>query len=351
MSVTINIPDTLRKQVESASSGQNTVLYTQKGNPSYFFIQPQRTLESFNGLNLGTGVHPAFIVDGVTKSEIFIGLYPGVEKDNEILSLPHKDPVNSISFTNANTRVRACGPGFHAMTNAEWNLLQCLAIEKKLYPRGNTQHGRSNVDTNELGRRADNLVVTGSAQGTHGRTLTGSGPMSWRHNNTPFGISDITGNVWEWTYGLRIVAGEIQIIPDNNAASASADFSSSSAQWRAINGATGELVFPGTANTVKFAAATGEPYSISTATRFELIASNGTQSLNATALRRLRLASVFSIIGIGDDRLYVSLSGERMPCRGGTWDIGSDAGLFSINLNFLSGNTNINRSVRPGYVA
>ena len=42
--------------------------------------------------------------------------------------------------------------------------------------------------------------------------------MGWSHDGTPFGIWDLNGNVWEWVGELRIVDGEIQVIPDNDAA-------------------------------------------------------------------------------------------------------------------------------------
>lgn len=77
----------------------------------------------------------------------------------------------------------------------------------------------------------------------HSNTMdrTGSGPVSWRHDNTPFGIADLCGNVWEWAPGMRINAGEIQIIADNDAALTATDFSAGSAAWKAVDGATGAL--------------------------------------------------------------------------------------------------------------
>ena len=52
------------------------------------------------------------------------------------------------------------------------------------------------------------------------------------------------GNVLEWTPGLRLVNGEIQIIADNNAATPTCDLSATSLAYKAINAATGELVTP-----------------------------------------------------------------------------------------------------------
>ncbi|MFY0838400.1 hypothetical protein ACA371_28910, partial [Klebsiella pneumoniae] len=60
---TIIIKDTLRQSVEAASGGAQTVLYTAKGQPSFVNIIPKVTIESIDP-SLGTGTHPAFIVDG-----------------------------------------------------------------------------------------------------------------------------------------------------------------------------------------------------------------------------------------------------------------------------------------------
>lgn len=60
------------------------------------------------------------------------------------------------------------------------------------------------------------------------------------------------GNVWEWVAGLRLVNGEIQIIPDNDAAFASTDMSASSPLWKAIRASDGALVSPGTSGTLKY---------------------------------------------------------------------------------------------------
>ena len=57
---------------------------------------------------------------------------------------------------------------------------------------------------------------------------------------------------------MRMVNGEIQVIENNNAAKLTIDLSATSAQWKAIDGATGDLVTPlgggATPGTVKFAA-------------------------------------------------------------------------------------------------
>ena len=82
--------------------------------------------------------------------------------------------------------------------------------------QGNTDSGRSILAPEA--RPASTAATRGRAGDP--ATLTGSGPARWRHDHTAHGIADLCGNLWEWQAGLRLVDGEIQIIPDNDAVQA-----------------------------------------------------------------------------------------------------------------------------------
>jgi sulfatase modifying factor 1 len=248
MALTISVPDTLRKSVEAASQGKNTVLYTAKSQPCYMVVIPKFTVQSIDA-SLGTGTHPAFIVGGVEKDALFIGQHLGISRNAEMLSLPGVDPGHSLTHDAFVSLARANGAGWHVMSNVEWAAVALLAWKAGTQPRGNTNYGNSSDVTTEYGVRGDG-IAPGTASG-NARTQTGSGPTSWRHDNTPFGISDLNGNVWEWTPGMRMNAGEINIITGNDAAINATDMAAGSAAWKAIDGATGALVAPGTAGTVK----------------------------------------------------------------------------------------------------
>jgi hypothetical protein len=71
--------------------------------------------------------------------------------------------------------------------------------------RGNNNRGKSYEEPSETGKGTK-----------YGRTATGSGPDTWRHDGTSHGIADLVGNVWEWNDGLKLVAGKI-IMPADNA--------------------------------------------------------------------------------------------------------------------------------------
>ena len=109
--LTILVKDSLRQSVELASGGEQTVLYTAKGQPTYMNIIKKFDMSTIDPSLSGT--HPAFIVDGVEKPEIFIGTYQGRIVGGELLSLPNVEPSHSTNYTNFLTAARANGNGHH----------------------------------------------------------------------------------------------------------------------------------------------------------------------------------------------------------------------------------------------
>jgi sulfatase modifying factor 1 len=354
MSLTINVPDTLRRSVEAASQGRNTVIYTAKGQPCFMFVLPSFTLQSIDA-SLGTGTHPAFIVGGVTKSEILIGRYLGFSSNGEMVSVPGVDPLNNINFDNASALARANGSGWHLTTNATYAALALWAWKNGTQPRGNDNYGRStDVGTERAVDAATGRIAAATGTATS-RTRTGSGPTSWRHDATPFGIADLAGNVVEWSAGMRINAGEIQVIENNNAASSTADLSAGSALWQAIDGSNGNLVAPGSANTVKYATSGTAAYTAvrSSGSSFEGMTNPGTTPIATAALERLRALGLYPVAaaGLGGDGFWVDVTSERVPIRGGTWSYGALSGVFALSLDYARSDVGTGLGARPAFVS
>ncbi len=345
------IRDAYRQQVEAASGGRQTVLYTAKGQPSIMSIIPAFNLESIDA-SLGTGVHPMFVVGGVQKAERFIGAYPGSVVNGELLSLPAVDPSASRNFDSFVSVARSNGAGWGLMTNVDWAGLALWCWKNGSMPRGNTNYGCAHDALHETARRMDGLTP-GTATGTP-RSLTGSGPATWRHDGTPAGIADLCGNIWEWAPGMRLQDGEIHVIADNDAALTATDLSATSSAWKAIDGATGGLVATGHANAVKIAASGTGNYTLvrGSGGSFEGMTNPGATPVSAAALQKLKAMGIFPVAnsGLGGDGIWHSLSDERLPFRGGTWFDGAHAGVFALNLTHLRSGTYTTIGSRPAFV-
>lgn len=361
---TIFIKDDLRASVEAATGGKVTVLYTASGQPSYMNVIPKFKLEDIDA-SFAAGVHPAFIVGGVEKSEIFVGTYQGIDKNGEFLSLPGVDPTVSRNHDQFVSLARANGPGWHAATNVEWAALALWCWKNGFQPRGNTNYGKSSESAWETARRIDG-GTPGDTAGTP-RTLTGSGPAGWRHDNSPAGIADLNGNIWEWTPGMRIVGGEIQIIANNDAALNATDLSATSSAWKAINGATGALVDPTftgsiaggdyvatTASSVRYAASGVVNYTLvrASGSSFEGMTNPGATPVAAAALDVLKRFGLMPVAaaGLGGDGFWLDVTGERLPVRGGLWSYGAGAGLFALNLSYVRASAYSGIGSRPAFV-
>lgn len=346
--------DDLKLSVEALSGGKNTVLFDDLGMPSIMVPIPKFKLSDvIDGAPQET--HPAFIIDGEEKDVIYISKYQNIVMNDRAYSLPYKDPKVYTTFDQAVTYCRNKGPGWHLMTNAEWAAIALWCKKNGFMPRGNNNYGKDISASHEKG-----VPTYIYDTDTIGRVATGSGPASWAHDGTNEGIFDLNGNVWEWVAGFRLVDGEIQVIPYNEAAKDDASMASDSTLWKAIL-QDGSLVAPGTADTLKIDGETATPSGI----RINTSVVNQTTDENylnktletITAADGVTIPMILKSLGIapvdanhGGDRFYARNNGERLPFRGGRWADGSSAGVFSLNLSYPRSYSSDSLGFRAAYI-
>lgn len=329
--------DQMAAAVSELSGGKNVVLLDDIGLPSIYVRIPKgKNSELVTGLS--QNVHPAFSVDGVEKTSFYYSKYQNIIEQGRAYSLAHRDPKVSVNFDTARAACEAKGMGFHMSTLAEWAYIALWCRKNGTMPHGNNNYGKDSTYTYEHGEES-------SKDGDNtGRCFTGSGPATWGHDWTKYGIQDLNGNVWEWNNGMRLVDGEIQIIPYNNAAmGAECDVSSTSTLWKAIL-ADGSLVEPGTSGTLKWDWVSSHiqltngslAYTTNTGIGGSYSAMTLAAGLTAPELAKVLLLYPDEPSGdYGGDYHWFNPTDERLPLCGGRWDNGASAGVFDVYLGDL----------------
>jgi hypothetical protein len=214
------------------------------GNPSVMVYIPKFRMNQVIGGG-SDKVHPAFIVNGVERDGFYISKYQNTEIDGRGYSLPAAVSCNCVGIDKSLEKCASKGRGWHLTTVQEWGAIALWCKKNGHLPYGNNNYGR---DRRENMFKA--IPVTNVDNGKD-RVLTGTGPLSWSHDNTPAGIWDLNGNLSEWVGGFRTVYGELQVLPDNDGADLLNSQDADSAAWRAIDAATGAYIIPDGRGTTK----------------------------------------------------------------------------------------------------
>lgn len=344
--------DDLKLAVEALSGGKNTVLFDDDmgtGGESYPSIMAR--ISQFSSLSVLTGApdapHSMFVIDDIPYPELMFSKFINVTINGRAYSLPAQDPRVYVTFDQAKAACEAKGRGWHLTTNAEYAGTALWCKQNAFMPRGNNYYGGDYTARHEQG----SVCYTYNDGGTirKGRTLTGSGPVTWNHDGTSAGICDLNGLVYEWGGGARVKNGEIQVIPHNNAAK-HIDQSDTSVQWMAIL-PDGTFVAPGTANTLKYDSVSAGTVGSVGAAQLNTVISNSNAPASGddgytyntfetlTAKAGVNVPIILKLLGLfpvdsshGGDGLWVRNYGERLPLRGGSWGNTPGAGVFALNL-------------------
>ena len=176
---------------------RNEVIFDDRGRPDILVVFTPDELKLPDTLK------------GRKVKEYAISKYPNTMIDGRPYSLPFMPPAVNVNHDEAIRLCEAKGPGWHLITNDEWAALGRQSWENDTVPTGNTNSGKSHSHPEQTGT---------TYKDSYGKTLAGSGPIEWNHDRTAEGVADMVGNVWEHVGGVRFLDGQVQIIPNNEAA-------------------------------------------------------------------------------------------------------------------------------------
>lgn len=387
------------------------VRYDTHGNPSIFVRIPKMHSKDLNA-DLPDRVHPAFVINGVEQDSILIGQFKAAELSSEgtLYSLPNQPPRVQLGADQFLERIRAFGGGASGKTVADSGLILLLAAKMGWVPKGNNCWGVDYRDgtpymfdkSESVGNKrvfrgweyecliahTTTAALTpeksprhwkrlrqlgGAPVGTYlyntdnhnngYNTINGSGPLSWYLGSDPGNLCDLNGNCFEQDYGYRIVRGELQILPDNNAAHPDSDLSASSVAWRAIlpNSANDShtLVAPGTPGTLHWTWANSKITLDTVEPTFDN-EYRGTQfkDLGYNSTRLPYVPAVVKELGLfpcsGDQTQgysYVHFTtDERFPRRGGHYYNTSYAGLGCVSAYYARSTAHVGFGSRPRFI-
>lgn len=284
---------------------RNEVIFDDRGRPDILVVFTPDELKLPDTLK------------GRKVKEYAISKYPNTMIDGRPYSLPFMPPAVNVNHDEAIRLCEAKGPGWHLITNDEWAALARQSWENDTVPTGNTNSGKSHSHPEQKGT---------TYQNSYGKTLAGSGPIGWNHDRTAEGVADMVGNVWEHVGGVRFLNGQVQIIPNNEAA-AGADQSPDSKEWTAIYTPDGDPVY--------YNVKDGEIVLQPTAPKEKDY--DGVPFCDLHERTDMEVPDKLIELGLypapdyeSEEYFWLDTNGERCVSRGGYWYSGASAGVFYL---------------------
>lgn len=346
------------------SEGKNQVLFDKAGRVHImvnFYADSKARLDYlsqsntlFNSGDAGlSSVHPAFIVNNAPIRGFRLDKYqwPRVNGKNYCASLYGLPPAwgsggATMSYDGMHSAVDAVngaatdpdGIKMHVQTRAEFSYLALLSAVKAFQCRGNTSYGKAHDKTSEAGTPCGYMY-----NGKPIHTATGTGPLTWYSDGTPWGVADLVGNVTEWASGYKMNEGEMYFMPNNDAANTVAsEHAIGGSKWKGLL-SDGSFVAPGTDLTMKYdytadPGTSGEKtFELTDTLRFKQTVEDPYGAVTLASLTAhegltvptyLRLMMLFPLLtGTPKGRAYMRNYTVRASHVGGDWGGGSDAGF------------------------
>ncbi|MBY3671854.1 hypothetical protein HKH62_04635 [Vibrio cholerae] len=305
-----------------ASGGRLEVIKDALGNAHLFGVWAIRAYEQLGipGCPFTGPIDVFRKQDGTFKSECRIAIHKSVNVGGRTVSRAGLAPYVNLNYDEFKAKASGLAGGFVMLDQYHdafigWLILSILANGGQ-QPRGNTEWGRAHDAIHEVGRRVDGKIS--NERSGNGATLTGSGPDSWRHDGTPFGISDWVGNVWEWVDGFKMIGGQFYI---------AAYSGQPEAQWIA----TGRYI-----NSGHVLSMTPPPSPVASNQTWGLL-TKASGYVGHELLQKLLIEPI-DCTKVLNGRFYYNTDGERLPVRRGNWGDAGSAGPAALNLFYARSN-------------
>lgn len=306
--------------LENISGSKWTIIIDDFGNSQIVRRIPIHTFEDLNITDCPfTGPLDCFIRQDLTlRPYVDVPVYEASNNGGKAVSQAGKTPWTSINADNARARSEELNSNSFMISQEIWAMLCWNMIAAGFQPRGNTEYGRSHSNLDEFGRRSDGRVPNDRSGSAY--TLTGSGPMEWSHDGTPFGVMDLVGNVWEWVDGIKMVNGQFIV----------ADYTGQpEADWSATGVYINEI---GEFSEVA-------PLTLNSSSNNWSDMPKASGYLGNERLQRLIIEPILCTqVLLG--RFYWNLNGESFQFRGGPWNSSLNSGPAAMNCS--GPRTNIN---------